>query len=73
MLHDIVMKDTMMSYKKQELFILREDLCSLPVFLVGSVLLIFLVFCVVCFVCLRFVSYVACVSTLSLLITFRFS
>ena len=23
MLHDIVMKDTMMSYKKQELFILR--------------------------------------------------
>ena len=32
MLHDIVMKDTMMSYKKQELFILREDMCSLRVF-----------------------------------------
>ena len=47
MLHDIVMKDTMMSYKKQKLFILRDDLCSLGVFLVGSVLLLFLVFCVV--------------------------
>ena len=47
MLHDIVMKDTMVSYKKQELFILREDLCSLRDFLVGSVLFLFLVFCVV--------------------------
>jgi hypothetical protein len=46
MFHDIVMKDTMMSYKKQELLILREDLCSLRIFLVGSVLLIYLVFCV---------------------------
>jgi hypothetical protein len=47
MLHDIVLKDTMMSYKKQGLFILREDLCSLGVFLVGSVLFLFIVFCVV--------------------------
>ena len=47
--NNIVMKDTMMSYKKQELFILREDLCSLRAFLVGSVLLILLVFCVVFF------------------------
>jgi hypothetical protein len=54
MLHDIVVKDTMVSYKKQELFILREDLCSLRVFLVGSVLLILLVFCVVCFAYKRF-------------------
>jgi hypothetical protein len=43
------MKDTMVSYKKQELFILREDLCSLGVFLVGSVLLLFIVFFVVFF------------------------
>ena len=47
MLHDIVLKDTMVSYKKQELFILREDLCSLGILLVGSVLFLFLVFCVV--------------------------
>ena len=47
MLHDIVMKDTMVSYKKQELFILREDLCSLGILLVGFVLFLFLVFCVV--------------------------
>ena len=49
MLHDIVMKDTMVSYKKQGLFILSEDLGSLGVLLVGSVLFLFLVFCVVFF------------------------
>ena len=35
------------SYKKQELFTLREHMSSSPGFLVGSVLLIALVFCVV--------------------------
>jgi hypothetical protein len=40
-------------YKKQELFILSGHLCSptVPVFLVGSVLLIFFAFSVVLFVC----------------------
>ena len=48
------------SYKRQELLLLREQLCS-PLFLIGSVLLIFLVFCVAflfSFVCLRPVSCV---------------
>jgi hypothetical protein len=57
MLHDIVLKDTMVSYKKQGLFILREDLCSLGVFLVGSVLFLSLVFCVVFFVLFVFALF----------------
>ena len=40
-----------MSYKKQELFSLRDNQSSPPVYLVGSVLLIFLVFCVVSLFC----------------------
>jgi hypothetical protein len=43
----------LVSYKRWELLTLSGHLCS-PMFLVGSVLLIFLVFCVVCFVLLVF-------------------
>jgi len=39
---------------KQELLILHEHLCSLPIF-VGSVLTVVLVFCVVLRVCVLFV------------------
>ena len=39
--------NTAVSYKKQELLILREHLCSTPDLFVRSVLLNFLVFCVV--------------------------
>jgi hypothetical protein len=39
------------SYKKQELFSLRDNQSSPPVYLVGSVLFIFLVFCVVSLFC----------------------
>ena len=77
MFHDIVMKDTMMSYKKQGLFILREDVCSLRVFLVGSVLLIYLVFCVLFLLCLSSLCFLCClclciviVDYLSVFVTF---
>jgi hypothetical protein len=66
----VYLNERMVSYKKQGLFILREDLCSLGVFLSGICVVPIFSFlcCVFCLVCLRFVSYIACVSALSLLI-----
>ena len=47
-------------FKRQKLLTRREHMCSSPVLLVESVLLIFIVFCVVlCFVCLPPVSSVS--------------
>ena len=57
-----------MSYKRQELFTLREYLGSPPI-LVGSVLLIFLVFCVVVFGGFRvadLLSFLCCVFVVGL-------
>ena len=63
-----------MSYKKQELHTLRKHMGSPPVFLWGSLLLIFLVFCFC--VCLRPVSWmpnVVIFSGLSILDVYPFS
>jgi len=52
-------------YKKQELLTLREHLSSPPVFLVGSVLLMFLVFVLFYYVSLRFEFRVVMSATIS--------
>jgi len=71
----IYVSSSMVSYKKQELFTLRENLIS-PHVLVGSVLLIFLDFCVV--ICLSS-SYVLlskcsqCLRTVHSWLLLRFS
>jgi len=77
MFHDIVMKDTMVSYKKQKRFILREHLGVLSLFSWVCVAHSFSFLCSRFLLCLSsfcfFVPAVVSVSELSFLITLRFS
>ena len=71
MFHDIVMKDTMVSYKKHKLFILREHLGVLLLFSWVYIAHSFSFLCSRFLLCLS--SFCFFVSELSFLITLRFS